>query len=158
MAARRLIIDGNRVGRGLRAPVLNGWALIGQVELHEKGAELQLEGGLANHFLDLGGLGVRDLKRRGDEAPILAGPTMKLDGPASIYRRRALSRALDAEDRLHRPELVLELPYGADCDHPGALAAAAHDGGEALLVVCDTPASYRLGGGAVLTDLFPWPV
>ncbi len=120
------------------------------------GADLTIEGDLAKHFLDLDGLGVRDLKRRGDDVYILAGPTMKLDGPARVYRWTGEQRAGSGEGRLHRPEPALELPFGLGCDHPEALATIAHEGGEALLVVCDTPGPERLARGAVIADLFPY--
>ena len=38
------------------------------------------------HFLDLGGLGVRDLSVDGDDLIVLAGPTMLLDGPVRLLR------------------------------------------------------------------------
>lgn len=152
-----MIVDGDRVGLGFRGPVINGWALIVEIAVHGKGADLELDGGLARYFLDLGGLGIRDLKRREEDVLILAGPTMKLDGPAQVFRWRDWKRASASEDFLFRPERVLELPFGTGCDRPEAIAAAPHEGGKALLVVCDTPAPHRLKGGRVLADLFAMP-
>lgn len=152
-----LIVDGGRVGLGLRGPVINGWALIVEAEVQGQDDGLELRGGLTKHFLDLGGLGIRDLKRLGDDVLILAGPTMKLDGPAQVFRWRYWGAPGEAGDMLHRPERVLELPVGASCDHPEAMATVQHEGADTLLVVCDTPAPHRLGGGAVLADAFPMP-
>ncbi|HEX2559644.1 DUF3616 domain-containing protein [Phenylobacterium sp.] len=153
-----LVVDGDRVGLGLRGPVINGWALI--VEAHiapasetPDEADLALAGDLKLHVLDLAGLGVRDLKRRAADVLILAGPTMKLSGPARVYRWPGWTTPVPA-DLLHRPEAVIELPHGQGADHPEALAPVRHGGNEALLVVCDTPSPERLAGGAVVADVF----
>ena len=152
-----IVVDGSRVGLGLRGPVINAWALVVEVRVVGDGDELMLEGGLTTHFLDLGGLGIRDLKRRGDDILILAGPTMKLDGPARVFCWRGWTSIKEPKDLLHRPELVLELPFGCGFDHPEAMAATSHDGAEALLVVCDTPGQQRLSGGRVLADVYSMP-
>jgi hypothetical protein len=153
-----LIVEAARVGLGLRGPVINGWALIVEVEVHAEAGGLELASGLTTHFLDLGGLGIRDLKRLGDEVLILAGPTMKLDGPAQVFRWRGWREPAANGDLLHRPSRVLELPFGTRCDHPEAMAAIEHEGAERLLVVCDTPGPHRLAAGRVLADLYPLPI
>lgn len=152
-----IVADGAKVGLGLRGPVINGWALIVEFEVRDHGRGLELAGGLTRYFLDLNGLGVRDLKRRGEDVLILAGPTMKLDGPVQVFRWRSwASRSADG-DLLQRPEPVLELPFGRGFDHPEAMAAIAHDGADALLVVCDTPRPERLSAGKVLADIYRMP-
>lgn len=152
-----LIVDGHRIGLGLRGPVINAWALVVEVEVRGHGDDLILEGDLRTHFLDLGGLGIRDLKRQGDDVLILAGPTMKLDGPARVFRWRGWTSGTHPEDLLHRPEPVLELPFGCGFDHPEAMASIRHEGAEALLVVCDTPGENRRSGDRVLADVYPMP-
>lgn len=152
-----LIVEGQRVALGLRGPVINGWALIVEIEIRGDGAALELLGDLTIHFMDLNGLGIRDLKRRGDEVLILAGPTMKLDGPAPVFRWRDWKDPAATGDMLHRPQRILDLPFGYDCDHPEAMAAIEHDGQPTLLVVCDTPGPSRLALGGVVADLFPMP-
>lgn len=154
-----VVVDGDRVALGLRGPVINGWAIVLEVRVQSQGpGALQLSGPLQMHFLDLGGLGIRDLKRRGDDVFVLTGPTLKLDGPAQVFRWRDWRRLGDVEDRLHRPERLLELPCGVGCDHPEALAPYSHDSADALLVVCDKPGSARLApGGAMLADVFVLP-
>ncbi|MDQ5854378.1 MAG: DUF3616 domain-containing protein, partial [Chloroflexota bacterium] len=88
-----LAVAGDRVFVGLRGPVLRGWAVILELELEENNAStLKLKQiGPDNrlyrkHFLDLGGLGIRDLCVQGPDLLILAGPTMDLDGPVTIFR------------------------------------------------------------------------
>ncbi|MFC3077421.1 DUF3616 domain-containing protein [Phenylobacterium terrae] len=151
-----IVVDGDRVGLGLRGPVINGWALIIEARIAPASdapgeADLALAGDLNLHVLDLGGLGVRDLKRRERDILILAGPTMKLSGPARVYRWTGWTTPADLP---HRPVAILELPHGEGCDHPEALAPAGHEGRDALLVVCDTPSPERLAGGAVVADVF----
>ncbi|HEU5076187.1 MAG TPA: DUF3616 domain-containing protein [Polyangiaceae bacterium] len=154
---------------GLRGPVLRGFAIV--LELCPiDGAKGRLElapvhGGsrcYRKHFLDLGGLGVRDLGWFGEDLWILAGPTVALDGPVAVFRWRApfadpassdtLTR-LDGE-RLSR-ELVL--PFGEGDDHAEAFALLSGEveGSASLLVVYDSPSPERLDGStAVRADLF----
>jgi hypothetical protein len=153
-----VVVDGHRVGLGLRGPVVNGWAMVIEAQVRtDRGAALKLDGPIQKHFLDLGGLGVRDLKRRNGDVLILAGPTMKLDGPSQIFRWSGWRNPPTDGDLLHRPERLLDLPYGLGCDHPEALAPIRHHGADALLVVCDTPGPHRLSADGVLADVFVLP-
>src|SRR5690606_31718975 len=110
------------------------------------------------HFLNLDGLGIRALMRRGEDLLILAGPTMDLDGPSRLYRWRGAMRRSD--EWLVPPEAVvrlLELPHGEGCDHAEGIALVERPrGGPALLVVYDSPAPQRVlpGGRGVAADLF----
>lgn len=153
-----IVVEGDRVGLGLRGPVVGGWAMLLEAKVAARGGKLKLDGALKTYVLDLDGLGVRDLKRVGDDVLILAGPTMKLDGPCRIYRWRGWTDpVLGAAEQLHRPEPIIELPYGHDCDHPEALAPTRDGEADALLVVCDKPAPGRQGDGAVTADVFRLP-
>ncbi|CAN7484555.1 DUF3616 domain-containing protein [Phenylobacterium sp. LjRoot219] len=152
-----LVVDGARVGLGLRGPVINGWAIVVEAQVRpDKDGELMLDGPLEKYFLDLNGLGIRDLKRRGDDVIVLAGPTMKLDGPAAVFRWSGWKQDGSAR-RLQTPERLLDLPFGRDCDHPEAVALFDLAGDDALLVVSDHPGDHRLAGGAVLADVFRYP-
>ena len=81
-----LALDGRRLLLGLRGPVLRGWTRLLELAIEPAGDWLRLapldgEGTmLRKHFLQLGGLGVRDLHFAGVDLYILAGPTMVLDG------------------------------------------------------------------------------
>lgn len=150
-----------RVFLGLRGPVLRGWAAVLQLAPREDGDELKLakvSGGerYAKHFLDLDGLGIRDLCEHGDDLLILAGPSMDLDGPVRVYRWPGAAH-LDAPDVVHREELhrELDLPYGEGDDHAEGIALLPD--GE-LLVVYDSPAQARLTEpGTVLADVVRLP-
>jgi hypothetical protein len=163
-------VAGERLFLGLRGPVLRGWAVILEVELKEDKehrATLRLKAIGPNdrlyrkHFLHLGGLGIRDLCTQGSDLLILAGPTMDLDGPVTIFRwpggtepkgeRVVPSREL---------ERVLEVPYGQGVDQAEGMTLFSPDGGKArsLLVVYDSASACRqVGASAVAADVFPLP-
>ena len=77
---------------GLRGPVLRGWSALLEIALETRGDELRLvplDGSgclIRKHFLQLDGLGIRDLHFSGDDLYILAGPTMVLDGDIRVYK------------------------------------------------------------------------
>jgi len=144
--------QGDRLFLGLRGPVLRGWAMVLELRLAEA-----VPGILTlvpnderclyrKHFLDLRGLGVRELCIDGDDMLVLAGPTMDLDGPAGIFRWRDALRA-KKESLVGRDDLplVVSLPYGTgmhgECDHPEGMAPWDVEEGRArtMLVVYDAP-------------------
>ncbi|MEU8107387.1 DUF3616 domain-containing protein [Nonomuraea muscovyensis] len=140
-----------RVYLGLRGPVLRGWAMVLEVRPVEAGGgRLRLPEPPRKHFLDLGGLGVRDLCPYGDDLLLLTGPSMDLDGPVRVMRWRIRqSGEVVPSDEL---ETLAELPYGVGCDHPEGLAVLA-DG--RLMVVYDSPSPARITpAGGVLADVF----
>ena len=166
-----LAVFGDRVFLGLRGPVLRGWATVLGLRVGDDPDDerrLRLRGvgdtkrPYAKHLLDLRGLGVRELCRDGDDLLVLAGPTMQLDGRATVFRWRDV-RAGEGDGFVERDELepVLELPYGQGTDegveHPEGIALTrTADGRKALLVVYDSPrASRRRGDSAVEADVYP---
>ena len=96
-----LAVVGDRLYVGLRGPVLRGWAVVLEVRpvqdptdpgrlalgIFPEGARYR------KHFLELGGLGVRDLCLDGDDLLVLAGPTMALSGPVRVHRWRGAAPA-----------------------------------------------------------------
>ena len=87
-----LAVDGSRLLLGLRGPVLRGWSALLEVAIETRGDHLRLapldDSGLLirKHFLQLDGLGVRDLHFSGDDLYILAGPTMVLNGDIRVFK------------------------------------------------------------------------
>ncbi|GAA3226337.1 DUF3616 domain-containing protein [Nonomuraea helvata] len=147
-----IAVVSDRVYIGLRGPVLRGWAVVLELRLEDAGkGRMRLREPYRKHFLDLGGLGVRDLCPDGDSLLVLAGPTMVLDGPVRVVRWRPRPKRQEVvpEDDL---ETVTELPYGLGCDHPEGLVRLA-DG--RLMVVYDSPSPARITpAGGVLADVF----
>lgn len=113
------------------------------------------------HFLHLGGLGTRDLCVQGSDLLILAGPTMDLDGPLTVFR---WPKGTDPKGESVVPaselERVLDVPYGKGVDHAEGMTLFCPDGGAAcsLLVVYDSASKNRqLGRSTVAADVFPLP-
>lgn len=146
---------GERLYIGFRGPVLRGWAVLVEIrpETHPddpgrlKPRPIDGEERYRTHFLDLGGLGIRDLCPDGDDLLILAGPTMALSGPVRVLRWRGAAKVA-APDIVHRHELdhVGDLPHGDGEDHAEGIAVLdeSHGPEPTLLVVYDSPAAERL--------------
>jgi hypothetical protein len=149
-----LAAHGEALYVGLRGPVLRGWAVVLEVRPvpdPTNPARLVL-GSLGDgtryrkHFLNLGGLGVRDLCPDGDDLLVLAGPSMALSGPVRVYRWHGAARG--ETGRVVRGEeisLETELPHGDGVDHAEgiALLAPGDPVGARLLVVYDSPSPAR---------------
>jgi uncharacterized protein DUF3616 len=165
-----LAVAGERLFIGLRGPVLRGWAVILEVELEEDNDQrstLRLKAIGPNarlyrkHFLHLGGLGIRDLCAQGSDLLILAGPTMDLDGPVTIFRWPDGTEP-KGENVVPASELerVLDVPYGQGVDHAEGMTLFSPDGGKArsLLVVYDSASQSRqLGESTLAADVFLLP-
>lgn len=144
-----LAVHGEALYVGLRGPVLRGFAVVLELEPRD-GAPGRLT--LApigpkgepyrKHFLDLGGLGVRDLCAHGPDLLVLTGPSMDLDGPVRVYRWHDAAVAdTPAVARGDQLTVELELAYGEGDDHAEGIALMPD--GETLLVVHDSPAQSR---------------
>lgn len=149
-----LAVDGARVCVGLRGPVIGGWACLIDLTLREGGAlGLKIDGEIVRHWVDLDGLGVRDLQRDGDDLLILAGPAMAVSGPAAVYRWRGWRKATSSPS-VQTPEQLFALPTGYRCDHPEALLPWRNASGAGLLVLADNPHPSRLTKNGLDADLF----
>jgi len=162
-----LAVDGRRLLLGLRGPVLRGWSAVLEMEVELRGEQLRLaplddRGTLVRkHFLQLDGLGVRDLHFSGDDLYILAGPTMVLNGEIRVFRWQAARPLLAANREPVRFESALKesvsLPHGrgtnraeAFCDVPLHLSG----GKPNWLVLYDAPGPDRRDGdNTVFGDL-----
>jgi len=156
-----LAVEGRCVAVGLRGPVINQWGLIVTFDAKPRGRKLKVAKpfAYAKHWLRMGGLGVRDLKRDGTDLLILAGPTQALDGPVRVYRWPGWVEAAESgTDAVVEPELLIELPYGDGCDHAEGLLPWPVKRGRALLVLHDSPCPSRLDEAAdvILADLFAY--
>ena len=159
----------------LRGTVLRAWAVILELlpkQVDGDPATLQLRSlgpdkqPYRKHFLQLDGLGIRDLCVHGDDLLILSGPTMDLDGPVTIYRW--LGGAHPARDGLVLREtlsIVGAVPFGQGADkgmdHAERMCLFSADGweGPAVLVVYDAASPSRLAHGesTVSADIFALP-
>ncbi|MCK9901057.1 hypothetical protein CC117_06250 [Parafrankia colletiae] len=162
-----LAVVGERIYLGLRGPVLRGWAVV--LELRVAGSDGQdlvlapLDGGsYRKHFLDLGGLGVRDMAAHGDDLLLLTGPTMDLDGPVRVYVWRGAAQA-ETSVVVHDKEIekILDIPYGDGLDHAEGISLMPDPDGsgqDVLLVIHDSPApARRRHRHEILADIVPLP-
>jgi hypothetical protein len=180
-----LAAAGARLFLGLRGPVLRGMAVVLEIEPRpHRGRPDRLALGrigpgrrrYRKHFLDLCGLGVRDLCVDGDDLLVLAGPTMTLDGRCVVFRwpgavaaaREGAAAAARGDDAPRDDVLVgddvlqvaLELPYGVGTEehveHPEGIAFVPDAAGRrALIVVHDSPAEHRRRGSyEIEADLY----
>lgn len=147
-----IAVRGERVWLGLRGPVLGGHAVVLELALKEpkRGRLKPRKIGpgkqrYRKHLLDTGGLGIRDLRLDGDDLLLLVGPTMALEGTAQVLRwRGAVADDTEALVPAHRLELMADLPYSREADHPEGLELWPDGGNSALLVVYDAPGPDRL--------------
>jgi hypothetical protein len=168
-----LAVVGSRVLLGLRGPVLRGWAVILEIEprpskTDPETLELAPIGRhdppvrFVKHFLNLGGLGIRDLARHNGDLLILAGPTMVLDGPSRVLRFRGGARnpLPEAVTALDLEQIGDDLPVGSGKDgsgkdHPEAITVVTDPAGPRLLVLYDNPSEDRVKPEGVRGDLLP---
>jgi hypothetical protein len=160
-----LAVKGDRIFAGLRGPVLRGWAILMDLEYQETSPTSLGLASVRKHFLQLDGLGIRDLAIHQQDLYILAGPSMNLDGPVFVFRwPNALDQ--DSEQLVWRHELqkVLAVPYGtgnnAGRDHAEGLTFLRDPGGAALsaMVCYDSPGPDHLVEGhpdQLRVDVFP---
>lgn len=82
----------DRIFLGLRGPVLRGWAIIVEIAVKEKKGKLKLKKigrkkeKYRKHFVDLRGMGIRELAVANKDLLILAGPTLDCDSIMTLYR------------------------------------------------------------------------
>lgn len=161
-----LAVRGNRIFLGLRGPVLRGWAIILEIEVQEsKQGVLKLKAiGEADkfykkHFVDLNGLGVRELCWNGEDLIVLAGPTMTLSGAMRVFRLKGiLERSGDSITGQDGGDLevLFDLPFKVGTDNAEGLSLFPYLGEEnSLLVVYDSPDAGRMvEENAILADVF----
>jgi hypothetical protein len=169
-AVEGLAAADGRLFLGLRGPVVRGWAVVLEVEpvpadrperlkLRKIGPEGRR---YRKHFLDLEGLGVREITADGDDLLVLAGPTMGVRAPATLFRWRGATK-LEADSITGRDTLekLLDLPHDVDggADHPEGVCCLEDFGGHTrqVLVVYDSGGPRRQDGDAVVADVFPIP-
>jgi hypothetical protein len=148
---------------------LRGWALILELAVMvnpANPAELQLQPinpdnphnptqpTYRKHFLDLDGLGVRDLCVDGADLLILAGPTLVLDGAVTVFRWPGGTQ-VEQEQLVSRAELVkvLDIPHNNGEDYAEGIAPfrPSTDDAASLLVVYDSVSAQRQVGESTVT-------
>ncbi|WP_181706697.1 DUF3616 domain-containing protein [Chthonobacter rhizosphaerae] len=164
--AEGLAVRGDRVWVGLRGPVLRGHAVVLDLQLtegrkgHLKGRRVDGARHFHKHLIDTRGLGIRDMRLCGDDMLLLVGPTMSLDGQAYVIRWRGVTED-DASGVVppDRIEVLAELPYEHDTDHPEGLDLWPDPERRSLIVLYDAPGPERADPDrfTVKADVFTLP-
>ena len=141
--------NNNRIFIGLRGPVLRGYAIILSLQIETDDDDLSLlklvsfnddKSKYYKYILNLGGLGIREISIDGNDMLILAGPTMDLDGPVTIFRwknyRQERNGGFVAPDVLQE---ILQIPFGKGEDHAEGMTRYSTNNNKAtaLLLVND---------------------
>lgn len=162
-----LALHEDRIFLGLRGPVLRGWAMLLELQVEDapKAGTLQLapltEDGLLykKHFLHMSGKGVRELRIKGNDLYLLAGPTMDLDGVIAVYRwPDAINQTLYEEQVVHRKDLehLFDVPFGSGVTsgQDKAEGLAIYDD-QHLVIVYDSPSAIRKpAADVVVADVY----
>ncbi|WP_179869491.1 DUF3616 domain-containing protein [Rhizobium anhuiense] len=132
------VVDG-RVFIGLRGPVIGGFAVV---------AELTIDNAFKirsarPYFLNLQGLGVRELTRDGASILITAGPAGEAQGPFALYRW--------SPEPGSAPRKIYS--WGTPIEKPEGLCWCEVCGERGLLVFYDSPGDTRLQNGVYSADL-----
>ena len=162
-----LAVAGDRVFVGLRGPVLRGWAVLLELAVENQDPStltLKPTGPdgrpYRKHFLDLGGLGVRDLCVQGDDLLVLAGPTLTVAGPQKVFRWPGGARP-DRESLVSGQDLptVLDIPVGTGPQQAEGMALFDRDGSgnRSILLVYDAAENRQRDERTVEADLFALP-
>lgn len=134
----------DRLFLGLRGSVIDSHALVLELPLSKKGKPKLSR--MRRHFLDLGGLGIRDLVRDGDRLLVLAGP---VNGTRSPFQLHAwVPGASGAPFCLGR--------WKEEQSKPEGICRLDRDGRRGLLAVYDS-APDRIDGSRFRADWFPLP-
>jgi hypothetical protein len=155
----------NRLFLGLRGPVLRGWAVILELEVEEnEPGSLALKAigdkqeSYRKHFVDLNGLGVRDLCFDDEDLIVLAGPTMETESALQVFRLRGIldrnAHSLFSQDSKNL-DLLFNLPFIFGADHAEGIELYSCLGHLGLFMVYDSPDPSRLiEGDSVYADIF----
>lgn len=167
-----LAIAGGKIFIGLRGPVLRGWSIILEVSAFESDSSLALKAIgpgkrlYKKHFLQLEGLGIRELSVDGSDLLILAGPSMDMDGPVTIFRWRdgvnATAESIvwkeDFQKFTFEPLTRTRDAAEAGKDHPEGMTIVATGKNTSVLIIYDSPAQRRkVGETGVYADIFELP-
>lgn len=164
-----LAVRGDRIFLGLRGPVVDGWAVILEIDVttSEQGslvlkARPDAPRAYKKHFLALDGLGIRELQWLGDDLLVLAGPTMRAEGAIKLFHwKDALHHTADSLSHRAAEDLTLlfVLPFTPGADQAEGMACLpCLTDRDALLVVYDRPHPSRMvGSDAIFADIFRLP-
>ena len=119
---------------GCRGPLFDDVAAVIALEFAKDRFEIAAH---TLHFLDLGGLAIRDLTRWGEDVLVLAGPVGDVHGPFRLYRWRP-----EATSRVQQPLELLGFPLTEE--KPEGICALRRKDRDGWIVLYDGPAASRI--------------
>lgn len=161
------VIQNHKILIGLRGPVLRGIAILIEIELDEVETGLLTLKPIGSeekryklHFIDLNGLGIRELCFKENNLLILAGPTMSLDASMRLFQLNdpfslQENSFTKQDDKILK--FLFEIPHGFQEDRAEGITIYPHNNShESILIVYDTPNQQRLSDNkfTVLADVF----
>ena len=137
------IVDGAAF-LGLRGPLIDSYAAAVELTLDSgfQIAESRL------HFIDLAGLGIRDMAQDGSDILMIAGPVTGASGPFKLFRwtpQRVAS--------VQAAELVFDWPAGAE--KPEGLCVMERNGERGAIILYDSPDKNRIEDRKYAADWLP---
>ncbi|MDY7020255.1 MAG: DUF3616 domain-containing protein [Cyanobacteriota bacterium] len=161
-----LAVSEDRIFLGLRGPVLRGLAIILEIKVEEKTPgiltlkSVENEGQLyRKHFIELDGLGIRELYLHDGDLIILGGPTMALNGAMRVFRLKNIEKRTEEmiywQDSKHL-EVLFDLPIKVGADQAEGIAHFPCLGeSDSVLIIYDSPAPERRpNGNELLADVY----
>jgi len=160
-----IAVINDRIFLGLRGPVLCGWAIIIEIAVKEKKGKLKLKKigrkkqKYRKHFVDLKGMGIRELAVAKEDLLILAGPTLDCDGMMTLYRLNGGPE--DQKESLIEHEQLDKL-FDVTLSHKHKYGKEKAEGvtlldDKKLIVVYDEPSENRqVGKSDVKVDIFEY--
>ncbi|RVH05448.1 DUF3616 domain-containing protein [Sinorhizobium meliloti] len=133
-----LALMGDRVFIGLRGPVVGGLAVVMELFIDET---FRIKS-TRPFFLNLQGLGVRELTHDGASLLVMAGPVGEAPGPFALFRWSPEPGSV--------PSQVYS--WGASIEKPEGLCCLEMAGERGLLVLYDSPQESRMQDGSYLAD------
>lgn len=131
-----MVVRRNRLFLGLRGPRVDSIAIV--IELAIADGLAVLDDSAVTHFLDLAGLGVRDLARLDGGIAVLAGPVGDASGPFGVFAwnpRRT--------EKIQRPPQLHAWPVSDE--KPEGICRLDRDGRQGVVVLYDSPdPDYRI--------------
>lgn len=143
-----MVIFRRKIYLAMRGPVVDNIALVAAMGM--KPGFVVDQASLFLHFVDLGGLGVRDLTRWRDGILVLAGPVNGAHGPFKLLQWKPRGTA-----KIQTPDPVLDLPSGPD--HHEGICGLQHEGADSLIILYDTKSDKRIRGTRCRADWIKLP-
>ncbi|WP_201842612.1 DUF3616 domain-containing protein [Microvirga zambiensis] len=142
-----LAVSRDHVHLGLRGPLVDSIAVVVSLDITQ---DFQIKS-TRTLFVDLGGLGIRELVTERDAILILAGPVSSVRGPFRLYRWKP-----QHTPTIQRPLELLTWPESSE--KPEGICIMDRGDRRELLVVYDSPNQEgRVNGSSYIADLVTLP-